>query len=264
MKICIVALVCFFASAIGSVCGIGGGVIIKPVLDALGIMDVASVSFLSGCTVLSMSVVALYGNMKHKTVFRFRKPFAWTITAGSVLGGLLGKSAFRVITGNMENKNRIGAVQAAVLLCLTAATLFYHCRKTGKTAGTGNISNTPLIFAVGAVLGILSSFLGIGGGPMNLAALTFLFSMETKEAALYSIHVILFSQTAGLCATLVTKTVPRFPAAMLFLMSGCGILGAFAGAWMNKKADNQTVDKCFAVLLFVIIAISLYNIFRYR
>lgn len=98
---------------------------------------------------------------------------------------------------------------------------------------------------------------------MNLAVLTCLFSMETKEAALYSIHVILFSQTAGLCAALVTQTVPPFPPAMLFLMSGCGVLGALAGAWINKKADNRVVDKLFTVLLFVIIAISLYNIFRY-
>ncbi len=261
MAICIIALVCFFASAMGSVCGIGGGVIIKPVLDALGIMEVASVSFLSGCTVLSMSAVSLYGNLKNKETIRFRKPFAWSITAGSVLGGILGKAAFRFITGNMADKNRIGAVQAAVLLCLTAATLFSHCGKTKKTARSA--ADMPLIFAVGAVLGILSSFLGIGGGPMNLAVLTCLFSMETKEAALYSIHVILFSQTAGLCAALVTQTVPPFPPAMLFLMSGCGVLGALAGARINKKADNRVVDKLFTVLLLVIIAISLYNIFRY-
>ena len=40
-------------------------------------------------------------------------------------------------------------------------------------------------------------------------------------------------------------------------------MGALAGAWINKKADNRAVDKLFTVLLFVIIAISLYNIFRY-
>ena len=41
-------LVCFFASVIGAICGIGGGVIIKPVLDAFGVMDAAQISFLSG------------------------------------------------------------------------------------------------------------------------------------------------------------------------------------------------------------------------
>ena len=36
-------LICFFASVLGSVCGIGGGVIIKPVLDAFHVMDVAAI-----------------------------------------------------------------------------------------------------------------------------------------------------------------------------------------------------------------------------
>mgnify|MGYP001150603034 CR=1 FL=1 len=31
-------IVCFFASVIGAICGIGGGVIIKPVLDSVGIL----------------------------------------------------------------------------------------------------------------------------------------------------------------------------------------------------------------------------------
>lgn len=47
--------VSFFASIAGAICGIGGGVIIKPVLDMLGLASVATISFLSGCTVLSMS-----------------------------------------------------------------------------------------------------------------------------------------------------------------------------------------------------------------
>ena len=49
------AAVSLLASAAGAVCGIGGGVLIKPVLDAFGVLDVASISFLSGLTVLSMS-----------------------------------------------------------------------------------------------------------------------------------------------------------------------------------------------------------------
>ena len=47
--------VSFCASVVGAICGIGGGVLIKPLLDAFGILSVASISFLSGCTVLSMS-----------------------------------------------------------------------------------------------------------------------------------------------------------------------------------------------------------------
>ena len=48
--------ICFFialfACLLGKMCGMGGGVIIKPVIDALGIMPVASINFPSACTVL--------------------------------------------------------------------------------------------------------------------------------------------------------------------------------------------------------------------
>ena len=44
MVVFLVFLVCFADSVVGSICGIGGGVIIKPVLDAFGIMDVSTLS----------------------------------------------------------------------------------------------------------------------------------------------------------------------------------------------------------------------------
>lgn len=48
-------LVTFAACVIGTICGMGGGIIIKPVLDAMGVMSVSTVTFLSGCTVIAMS-----------------------------------------------------------------------------------------------------------------------------------------------------------------------------------------------------------------
>ena len=53
----IVFAVCLAASAAGGICGIGGGIIIKPVLDAMGIMSVSAISFLSGMTVMTMAAV---------------------------------------------------------------------------------------------------------------------------------------------------------------------------------------------------------------
>ena len=56
--------VCLAASTIGGVCGIGGGVMIKPLLDATGIMPVSTLSFLSGLTVLAMACISVYKNRK--------------------------------------------------------------------------------------------------------------------------------------------------------------------------------------------------------
>ena len=44
----LIFFISFLSSVVGAICGIGGGVIIKPVLDAADIMGVAAISFLSG------------------------------------------------------------------------------------------------------------------------------------------------------------------------------------------------------------------------
>lgn len=261
MKLFVILIVCFLSSAAGSICGIGGGVIIKPVLDAAAIMEPASVSFLSGCTVLSMSAVSLYKNLKHTNSGDFDKTTASILALGSIAGGVLGKSAFQYILRLPQLRHRAGAIQAAMLLLITAGTLAYELNKEKIT--TKNITNKSAILFTGCTLGILSAFLGIGGGPVNLIVLFYLFSMKTMEAALYSIYIILFSQTASLIFTISAGNIPPFSARLLVLMSGCGILGGLAGTAVHKKTSHKTVDKLFTGLMGLMILISIYNIYRY-
>ena len=56
----IIFAVCLCASTIGGICGIGGGVIIKPVLDALGLMSVSAISFLSGISAMMMAAISVF------------------------------------------------------------------------------------------------------------------------------------------------------------------------------------------------------------
>ena len=125
MEYLIIVLVCFFSSVVGAICGIGGGVIIKPVLDATGVMAVTTVSFLSGCTVLSMSVVSLYKNLKAKHTFAFDKVFATVLALGGVVGGLTGKELYQGIISRLSDSSRVGAIQAFVLMVITVGTLLY-------------------------------------------------------------------------------------------------------------------------------------------
>ncbi|MDE7334313.1 MAG: sulfite exporter TauE/SafE family protein [Lachnospiraceae bacterium] len=261
MEYLIIVAVCFFSSVVGAICGIGGGVIIKPVLDATGVMAVTTVSFLSGCTVLSMSIVSLYKNLKAKHNFTFDKMFATVLALGGVVGGLAGKEMYQGIISRLEDSSRVGAIQAFVLMVVTAGTLIYTVFK--EKIHTRNIESRAVIFGIGIVLGILSSFLGIGGGPINLVVLFYFFSMETKQAAMYSIYVIMFSQISSLLSTVLKGNTPHFELEILILMISCGVLGGFAGSRINKKIDNKTVDKLFMGLMGVIICINIYNIFRY-
>ena len=55
MQVLAYFIISLLASVAGAICGIGGGVIIKPTLDLFHLDSVATVSVLSGCTVLAMS-----------------------------------------------------------------------------------------------------------------------------------------------------------------------------------------------------------------
>ena len=249
--------VCLAASTIGGVCGIGGGVVIKPLLDATGIMSVTTLSFLSGLTVLAMAVVNVYKNRKNKAIDVKR---SLPLGIGAAIGGVLGKQAFQSLKAAVGSDQLVGLVQSLLLAVLVVGTFLYVRNKSRIV--TKSIQNPWLCAAVGAALGVLSSFLGIGGGPMNLAVLYYFFSMETKQAAINSILVILLSQLASLGMTLVSGTVPAFDWGVLIAMASAGILGGLFSAKLQKKLSSEKVDVMFQILLVVIFLICCYNAVR--
>ena len=184
-------LVSLFASLIGAICGVGGGIIIKPLLDTFGVLDVSAISFLSGCTVLSMSVYSVV-RAKVKKEVPINYTVSTSLAVGAVVGGIFGKAMFQMIWDHAFNKNSVGSTQSIILLIITLGTLIYTLKMSKiKTLIIDNILITAMI---GMLLGLISSFLGIGGGPVNLIVLFFFFSMNIKTAAENSIYIILFSQ----------------------------------------------------------------------
>lgn len=253
-------LVSLLASIVGAICGIGGGVIIKPVLDIFGWESVSTISFLSGCTVLSMSTYSVIKSLtsKEKAVdLSIGTPLA----IGAAVGGVMGKQLFSIIKAMFENPNTVGAVQASCLGVITVGTLIYTIRK--DQIHTHTIKNKLACLGIGCALGIMSSFLGIGGGPINLVVLYFFFSMPTKIAAANSLYIILFSQITSTGSTILTHTVPAFTPITLILMVCGGILGGILGRKINKKIDNKTVEKLFIGLMAIIVIISIYNTIKY-
>lgn len=255
-----VLLIAFGASVVGAVCGIGGGVIIKPLLDALGIAGVAEISFLSGCTVLSMSCYSVMKALAAKeSLVKFQT--GTPLAIGAAIGGILGKNLFSILRSMAAQPERVGGYQAVCLAIVTAATLVYILNK--KHIRTLQVMNPLVCIAVGLTLGVMSSFLGIGGGPINLVVLYFFFSMETKVAAQNSLYIILISQVTSLLTSIVSASVPQFHMSWLVLMVLGGIGGGMVGRKVNKKLNTAMVDKLFAGLSLVIICISCYNAWRF-
>lgn len=245
--------VCLCASTIGGICGIGGGVIIKPVLDALGLMSVSAISFLSGISAIS--------------VFRQRKLHLVEVRTGSLLavgsivGGIAGYSLFQAIRAAAQQDALVGMVQAILLGLVTLLTLVYSVFLRSRLRSY-EVKAPAACIAIGCLMGLLSSFLGIGGGPINLAILYFAFSMTTKKAAANSLYIILCSQLANLVTYLVRGTVPAFPWPYLLIMAA-GFLGGMLGTRINRRISEKTTERLFSGLLAGIVLICVYNALRF-
>ena len=253
-------LVSFLTSLVGAICGIGGGVIIKPVLDSFALDSVSAISFLSGCTVLAMSCYSVLRNLQAKE----RIPYVSVIplTIGGAAGGVLGKYLFNFIKQQSQNEMLVGQLQAICLLIATLAVFWYMLLRSHVQVK--NCQNRAVAVCIGCGLGVLSSFLGIGGGPINLIVLYYFFGMDTKKAAQCSLFVILFSQAASLVMSFLTNSIPAVSGISLVLMISGGLFGGMLGRTVSKKLPASAIDKLLLILLVVIGLICVRNIIYFR
>lgn len=232
----------------------------KPALDLFQITSVDTISFLSGCTVLSMSCYSVgRGLIAHEKAIDFKT--GTPLALGSAIGGILGKQLFNVIKKTVENSNIVGGVQAICLAIIMVCTLVYMLNK--KRIKTYRLHGVIPCAIIEITLGVLSSFLGIGGGPVNLVMLYYFFSMPTKAAAQNSLYIISVSQLASIATTIMTRSIPSFEWSWLVLMIAGGIIGGTIGRKINGQIQDKQVGRLFTGLMFVIIGINCYNIWHF-
>ena len=251
-------IICIISTTIGAISGIGGGVIIKPVFDSFSGLDATVISFLSGCTVLSMSIFSLLGTKNLEVKVEAKR--GTLLAGGSVVGGVFGKYVFDLVRNSTENLSMISTVQNYILLFLTVGVFFYMLKK--EKIKTYDIHNPVLCIMIGIFLGTTGAFLGIGGGPINLIVLYYFFSMDAKLAALTSIYIIFFSQVASLISVIISG-IPQFEIPSLIVMIIGGIGGGIIGRKIAKKLSVKATEKLFTIVLFIISIICIINIIRY-
>jgi uncharacterized membrane protein YfcA len=250
-------LISFFASLAGAVCGIGGGIIIKPVLDLFRLADITTINFLSGCTVLAMSSYSVLNTViRRANVIRLKTgtPLAF----GSVLGGIAGKMFFSAFVDRYGASETTVKAQAACVGVMVLITLAYLLLK--NKIKTYHVTSPFACVGLGVALGSLSSFLGIGGGPFNLVILFYFFSMDEKTAAQNSLYMIAFSQLSSLAATVLTGSAPRLEIVTLTLMMLGGVLGAAAGGVINRGTGPKTTRRMMVALMVLLEAICVVNL----
>lgn len=253
----IFSVIAFLASIAGAITGVGGGIIIKPVIDATNLLQPAQVNFLSGNTVLAMTIVSLAQNFikKGEKIEWSRSLF---LSIGAAVGGLVGGQVFKSVLQIFPSPLTVKLIQSIILLIMTVSVLIYVRNK--DKIRSKDINNPALSTFLGLALGFISAFLGIGGGPLNIAFLYYFFSMGPKKAAINSLLIIFFSQVSNLGNTILRGNVPEFDPTILILMAIGAVAGAMIGRATSSKIKETQVDTFFQGFLLLISCINVYNI----
>ncbi|EGO8595661.1 sulfite exporter TauE/SafE family protein [Enterococcus faecalis] len=246
-------IVIVLANTVGAVSGMGGGVIIKPVFDFIGAHDVAAISFYSATAVFTMSVVSTMRQLTSGRKFNWQI-VSW-VSVGAVLGGILGNLAFEACLNWFRNKDIVQLIQI-VLTVITLIFTFVYTKYNWK-----NFKLTHIIwyFICGLMLGFLASLLGIGGGPINVSLLMLLFSLPIKEATVYSICTIFFSQLAKLLTITLTLGFSRYDLTILWVVIPAAVIGGLLGAKFSKVLSPEKVTIVFQGVVLLVLFINLYN-----
>ena len=249
--------VCLASTMLGAISGIGGGVIIKPMLDLTLTLGMSRISLLSSMAVLSMSLFSVGKNCVQKDRQVLSMRIAVPLAAGSTAGGIVGKMLFSRLSAYLAADQLVKVVQNGVLFLLIGAVALAAFRTRGEQTPA---DRTPLFgLLVSLMLGMMSAFLGIGGGPMNMLALTAFYRMRHKDAALYSLFIIVFSQTAGiLTALLGGSTLPN--GSLIVTACAAGILGGILGRSLSRRMSNAAVRTLYNGALIFILVLCVANI----
>ena len=257
MAYVIYAAVILAATTLGAIAGLGGGVIIKPLLDLVGFHDASTIGIYSSVAVFTMCVVSLVKQARGG--FAFDRRMVLEVSAGSLAGGLVGEWVFKAATASM-NDALVKAVQAGVLALTLVAILIYTLRQDRMPSW--RLTNPAAVCAAGLALGAISVFLGIGGGPLNVACMSLLFSLQMKEATVYSLATIFFSQLSKLASNAASGALFAVDLSFLPFVVLPAVAGGFIGTRLNQRLDDARVRQVYIAIMLALLALSAFNCWR--
>ena len=254
MVIIIYFFIVVFATCIGSAAGLGGGVIIKPLFDLLGFHTMNVIGLYSAISLFFMSITSIYKQYKNKAKFNIRVSVLMAI--GSILGGLTGDYIFSFVYETFGPFTKV--IQNSLLSIVLLIIILYTLKK--DKIKNHHVKSSIVIAIIGFLLGNLSVFLGIGGGPITLAILSFLFSFTSKESGVLYSCIIFFSQSTKIITTYVKTNFVGYDLSVVPFIIVAALIGGYVGAMINKRMTNKQVDKLYIGILSCLIVLALINI----
>lgn len=207
---------------IGSMIGLGGGVIIVPVLSALGLPP-TMVASSSISAVLSNAVASTASYARQRRIaYKTGMALGLLSVPGAVLGSFVTELAA---------PDEFHAAFAVVLAGSGAYVLLKPLLSRGSGREPGRMSMI-LAGAISFAVGIMSGLFGIGGGIVFMPLLIIVLGMDIKRAAPTSQMMLLFSSSAGVAAHYALGHADPGPA--LYLAAG-----AFAGGMIGARVSRR-------------------------
>ena len=114
MYVALYSIIVWIATFIGAITGLGGGIIIKPAFDFVGLDQAAMISVYSTIAVFSMCIVSLY--KRWDDVKNSQRKIALGLSIGSIVGGLSGEQIFQMALQYWGN--RLVSLSQSILLVI--------------------------------------------------------------------------------------------------------------------------------------------------
>ena len=233
----------FAAGVLGSMIGLGGGIIVVPVLTFFGYLPTVAAS---------SSLLAAFSNATASTVSytkqkRIEFSLGWKLGLLTIPGTILGAFV------SADIAPQIFKMLFGLVLIASAGYIFLRKKIENKKL---NFSLKMMIFAIAASFfaGILSAFFGIGGGIVFVPLMVIGMGMTMKKAAPTSQLILLFASLSGVI-------VHSFLGHSDFLVAGVLAIGSFAGGLVGAKLSIDIKEKFLQIIVSVVIIMAAIKMF---
>jgi uncharacterized membrane protein YfcA len=260
----VILLLCLLVGALvgflAGLLGIGGGLIIVPVLLSLfaHFLDLDLAHAMPMAIATSLFTIILTGSSASLTHYKLGNINAFVSFysgIGIAIGAIFGAQLATHVSGQLL-KNTF-----ALLVLVIVLYMLFGKRKTSSYA-----ASKPILSGVGGVTGFLSALMGIGGGVIMVPALVW-FKVSIKQAigcaSFCGALIAVFGSLSFVQAGWNNENLPQYAFGYVYLPAGIGIvstsvLTASYGVQMGHKLNTDTLKKVFSGFLIVI---SLYMLF---
>ena len=225
--------------------GSGGSIITLPVMVYIAGIPVSQA--------VGMSLVVVGGTSAVGSFLLFRQgEFAGRAAILFTVSGMIGAFYGAKMTHLVESKTLM-LLFGGLMLIVGAALL----RKRAVTAKPKSCHLVQCL-AVGALLGVMTGFLGVGGGFLILPALILFAGLEMKTAIGTSLAIISLNSAAGVLGQL--RYVSLDWAQTLSFLA-VAVAGMFSGQLLSKRLSSQSLQRGFA---WAVILLGLFLLAKNR